>query len=57
MKSPKDFSVVGRIDSLLNNKSYLEEIKQDNKLRASNFTMMDNLDKTLDIIVRAQKKL
>ena len=57
MKSPKDFSVVDRIDSLLNNKSYLEEIKQDNKLRASNFTMMDNLDKTLDIIVRAQKKL
>jgi len=57
MKDPKDFSVVNRIDSLLNNKNYLEEVKQDNKLRASNYTIMDNLDKTLKIILRAQKDL
>ena len=57
MKDPKDFSVVNRIDSLLNNKNYLEEVKQDNKLRASNYTIMDNLDKTLKIILRAQKDI
>ena len=54
MKDPKDFSVVNRIDSLLKNKNYLEEVKKNNRLRASNFTMADNLNNTLDIILKAQ---
>ena len=57
MQNPRDLSVIKRINSLLDNTHVLEQVKQDNRSRASNYTITKNLDQTVKLIIRAQKSL
>ncbi len=50
MENPKDFSIVEKIDNLLNNAEDLQNIKQQNKFKSAEFSIDANLEKTLAII-------
>jgi UDP-glucose:(heptosyl)LPS alpha-1,3-glucosyltransferase len=50
MNSPQDFSVVSSINNLLKNDNKLIEVKLKNRVKAEQFTIESNLDKTMKII-------
>jgi UDP-glucose:(heptosyl)LPS alpha-1,3-glucosyltransferase len=50
MKQPDDFSVVSKIQDLLNHDSKLKNIKADNRLKSKQFSIEKNLEETLDLI-------
>jgi len=54
MSSPKDFSVVDRIDKLLRNKDALRAAKKDNQLMAAKLSIETNMMKTLEIIKKVK---
>lgn len=54
MSSPKDFSVVDRIDKLLRNKDALRAAKKDNQLMATKLSIETNMMKTLEIIKKVK---
>ena len=54
MSSPKDFSVVDRIDKLLRNKDALRAAKKDNQLIAAKHSIETNMMKTLEIIKKVK---
>ena len=54
MSSPKDFSVVDRIDKLLRNKDALRAAKKDNQLIAANLSIETNMMQTLEIIKKVK---
>jgi len=54
MSSPKDFSVVDRIDKLLRNKDALRTAKKDNQLMATKLSIETNMMKTLEIIKKVK---
>jgi UDP-glucose:(heptosyl)LPS alpha-1,3-glucosyltransferase len=50
MDNPNDFSVITRINHLLENPSKLDDIKKENRLKVKNFSIENNLQKTLKVI-------
>ncbi len=50
METPDDFSIVQKIDELLNNQVRMEEIKKKNFKIVQNFTIEKNAKKTMDVI-------
>jgi UDP-glucose:(heptosyl)LPS alpha-1,3-glucosyltransferase len=50
MEHPNDFSVVNKINNLLNHPNLLEEVKSRNKLIVKQFSIDNNLIKTMDVI-------
>ena len=52
MSNPKDFSVVKKIDGLLNDPSSLEEKKQKNLRISQKFSIEKNCEKILELINR-----
>ena len=50
MSNPKDFSVVKKIDGLLDDPSSLEENKQKNVRISQGFSIENNCEKTLELI-------
>ena len=50
MENPSDFSVVNKIDELLNNTKKLREIQKNNRTQAKEFSIEKNLEHTLEII-------
>ena len=50
MSNPKDFSVVKKIDGLLNDRSSLEEEKQKNIRISQDFSINKNCEKTLELL-------
>ena len=52
MSNPKDFSVVKKIDGLLDDPSSLEENKQKNLRISQGFSIENNCEKTLELIER-----
>lgn len=50
MKQPNDFSIVSKIQDLLNNDSKLKNIKADNRLKSKQFSIEKNLEATLGLI-------
>ncbi|MBL7005092.1 MAG: glycosyltransferase family 4 protein [Gammaproteobacteria bacterium] len=50
MKQPDDFSVVLKIQDLLNHDSKLKNIKADNRLKSKQFSIEKNLEETLGLI-------
>ena len=53
MKQPDDFSVVLKIQDLLNHDSKLKNIKAGNRLKSKQFSIERNLEETLDLIATA----
>ena len=52
MSNPKDFSVVKKIDGLLDDPSSLDEKKQKNLRISQKFSIEKNCEKTLELINR-----
>ncbi len=50
MDNPNDFSVITRINHLLENPSKLDDIKKANRLKVKKFSIENNLQKTLKVI-------
>ena len=50
MNKPKDFSIVERINDLLNNQVKLQKIKHENRVKSKQFSIENNLYETLKII-------
>ena len=50
MDNPNDFSVITRINHLLENPSKLDDIKKENRLKVKNFSIENNLKETLKVI-------
>ena len=55
MSASRDFSVVGKIDTLLEDVEALSAIKQANNLKANELSIELNMQKTIKTIKRAQK--
>jgi len=50
MKNPTDFSIISKIDDLMNTPAKLENIKEENYKTVQNFTIEKNAKKTMEII-------
>ena len=50
MDSPKDLSVVSRINDLIVNQAKLKQIKKDNRAKSKQFSIEKNLSETLKVI-------
>ena len=50
MDRPEDFSIVERVNDLLNNKTKLQKIKHENRVKSKQFSIENNLSETLKII-------
>jgi len=50
MDRPEDFSIVERINDLLNNQDKLQKIKHENRVKSKQFSIENNLSETLKII-------
>jgi hypothetical protein len=55
MSNSRDFSVAGKIDTLLKDAEALCAIKQANKIKANELSIELNMQKTIKTIKRAQK--
>ena len=50
MDRPEDFSIVERVNDLLNNQAKLQKIKHENRVKSKQFSIENNLSETLKII-------
>ena len=50
MESPTDFSIIPKIENLLEDKDKLKQIKEKNRLKSLEFSIENNLKKTLKVI-------
>ena len=50
MDRPDDFSIVERVNVLLNNQAKLQKIKHENRVKSQQFSIENNLSETLKII-------
>ena len=50
MDKPEDFSIVERVNDLLNNQVKLQKIKHENRVKSKQFSIENNLSETLKII-------
>ena len=50
MNKPNDFSVVSSINDLLNNKTRLQKLKKENRVKSKQFSIENNLTKTMQVI-------
>jgi len=50
MDRPEDFSIVERVNVLLNNQAKLQKIKHENRVKSKQFSIENNLSETLKII-------
>ena len=50
MDRPEDFSIVERVNDLLNNQVKLQKIKHENRVKSKQFSIENNLSETLKII-------
>ena len=50
MESPTDFSIIPKIENLLEDKDKLKQIKEKNRLKSMEFSIENNIKKTLKVI-------